>query len=581
MTALAAVLTLGLGWLVFGERSAPGAGPEVTSAGVALGTLVDERPSVAVLPLENLSGDPEDDVFTSGMHDEIQGRLSKIGGLRVIAREAVMRYAGPTPPLQEIAAELGVDNLITATVRRVADRVRILVRLIEPESGVTLWTADYDREFSLGQIFDIWTEVAEEIAQALSTELTADEQVRVAARPTDNQEAYDYFLLARSLYGRDRFRAAEVLQQAIEADPGFVDAWAWLAAAHVELWWRNDDHSDARLVLAREALDRAGELDANHVEYLTSLADYQYYALEQFQEAHDAYARAVGVDPNHSYAWAGMGFVRRRLGDFQGAVEAFISAESVSLRANNTREIATTYAQMRRWDDANAVEVRVRSLDAANLGNWTIFGTILYRQGSLTEAREDIHRAIAAGNTEPRTPRHLALIYIAERRYEEALSLIQAADYEAIRTAEFNEPRALLLARILDFAGRQEEARDLYEVAREYLEGELDRDPNNRWGLSALGLTLAGLGQAEAATESGRRAVALTPLDHYAYTGTIYLELLAAIYAKVGEVEAAMDLIEDLLARPSFLSVARLRMEPDWDPLREDARFRALLERKP
>jgi adenylate cyclase len=253
--------------------------------------------------------------------------------------------------------------------------------------------------------------------------------------------------------------------------------------------------------------------------------------------------------------------------------------QALELNPFITRQIATTFGVLRRWDEANAVEDRMRVLRPEDIGAWLALGTIPYRQGKTEEARAEIERAVEAGAGQSRVPRYLAMTYVAERRYDEALALLESDRHQDFMNDDFMEPRTLQLARVLDLVGRAEEAGEAYRAAQSWLEARLAEEPDHAYGHAALGLALAGLGERERAMEAGRRAMELQPLDHDAFAGTYVMDLVAGIYAEVGESHVAIDLIEQLLERPSFMTVPRLQMEPTWDSLRGDPRFQALLQR--
>ena len=542
---------------------------------------VEERPAIAVLPFENMSGEPEDEYFTDGMHDEILTRLSKIAGLRVISRTSVLGYENPTRNLREIARELGVAYIGEGAVRRAQNEVRITVQLIDAETDEHLWAETYDRELSPGAIFDIQSDVAQRIAEALRAELTPEERARVAVRPTDSQEAYDLYLLALSLVSAERsLDVIDALRDAVELDPQFTEAWALLASVHIFRWWRSAvfERTEERRAMAEAALEQAEELDSDNIEYLATLAAYNYYILEDYERAEELYEGVIEREPNHGFAWSQIGYARRRLGNFEGAVEAFAVGERLDPRFWQTRSNRSiTLSLLGRWDEANAVVDRMHLARPDVLDAWAMNGTIRYRQGDLEGAREDAMRALDTGHTGTRAEEELVRILVAERRFEEALSLLQTARLWTDRPSSF-EPKALWAARIQDFMGRSVEARESYQAAQVYLEERMaQEDPVLPRTWSALGLTLAGLGEGGSAIEAGRRAVQINPIAQDAIGGTLYLDRLARIYTTVGESEAALDLIEDLLDRPSFLTVERLQGEPDWDPLRDHPRFQALV----
>jgi TolB-like protein len=335
-------------------------GPEVVRSGA-----VGDRKSIAVLPFENLSPDPENAFFADGITEDILTQVAKIRELKVIARTSVMRYKGTQKPIREIASELGVTTVLEGSVRRAGNRVRIVSQLIDAATEEHLWAETYDRD--LQDVFAIQSEVAQRIAAALKTQLSAAEKERIGERPTRSLEAYDLYLKGRDLYYHfrkaDNEQAIELFQKALQLDPTFALAHAGLADAFAQrairfgfpLNWVDSSIEAARKAVSldprlaeghkalglayvvqgrlREAVDadrRAVELNANIAGAAGNLAT-ALFLLGRFDEALTGLRRAVEIDPSNPLIWAeSLGPVYDALGDERAAEAAFRRASEIS-----------------------------------------------------------------------------------------------------------------------------------------------------------------------------------------------------------------------------------------------------------
>ncbi|MGD8277935.1 MAG: adenylate/guanylate cyclase domain-containing protein, partial [Gemmatimonadota bacterium] len=258
--------------------------------------IEDNRPSVAVLPFENLSAEAENAYFASGLHDEVITQLLRVSGLRVISRTSVMEYATTRPNVRVIGQELGVSHVTEATVQRIGDRLRVNVQLIDANTDDHLWAMSWDRE--LNDAFAVQSEVARVIADSLTTTLTAEERGAISKPPTENPEAYRFYLQGRDYYLRPGYRqenylAAEGLfERAIELDPDFALAHAMLSRVHGHMYWESFDASAERLgkqqAEADEALRLQPELPQAHVS-----AGWLHYVRGEFGQALTEYETAL------------------------------------------------------------------------------------------------------------------------------------------------------------------------------------------------------------------------------------------------------------------------------------------------
>jgi TolB-like protein/Flp pilus assembly protein TadD len=282
-----------------------------------------DRKSIAVLPFQNLSPEPENAFFADGMTEDILTQLSKIQNLKVISRSSVMRYKGTQKPIQTIAAELGVGAVLEGSVRRAGDRVRIVGQLIDARTDEHLWAETYDRD--LKDVFAIQSEVAQQIASALRATLSPAEKKRIEHRPTGNLAAYDQYLQGRELYYRyrksDNESAIERFQKALELDPDFALAYAGLGDTYAQRVLRfgfPPSWLASSLEMSRKSLALDSDLAEGH-----KALGLAYLARARYRESLDANRRAIEINPSHAVAVYNYGAVLRFLGRFDEAVPRY------------------------------------------------------------------------------------------------------------------------------------------------------------------------------------------------------------------------------------------------------------------
>jgi len=326
-------------------------------AAIARPLALPAKPSVAVLPFDNLSGDPEQQYFSDGIAEDIITDLSKLSGLFVIARNSAFAYRGRAVNVQEVSRALGVRYVLEGSVRKAGNRVRIAAQLIDGATGGHLWAERYDRD--LTDIFAVQDEVTREIVSALALKLTKGERRRIERRGTDNLEAYDYFLRGRQLQWQRSKEANQearpLLERAIELDPHFTRAYAVLARLHAIDYanhWR--DPPEQSLRKAQELAQRAVELDDDEPEAHVALG------LIMMRQHHLAIAearRALALDPNHAWAHSLLGQALHYSGRSQDAVEPLQAAIRLDPHDQDPflHHLALAYFGVGRYEDAVAV----------------------------------------------------------------------------------------------------------------------------------------------------------------------------------------------------------------------------------
>jgi len=541
---------------------------------------------IVVLPLENL-GPPEQEYFAAGITEEITSRLSAVRALRVISRTTARNYDRAGKTLEEIGRELGVDYLIEGSVRWSTDpsgasRVRVTPQLIRVADDTHLWSESYDRV--IDDLFAVQSTIAEDVIRQLAVTLLEPEEEVLASRPTEDVEAYQFYLQAMDYGGRrdpteENLRAAErLLEQAVELDPEFAEAWAELSELHSQIYHLLVDRTDERLAMARDAVDRALELDSELPEAHRALGYYYYWGRSDYRMALQELDVAARRLPNDSQLIEGIAYIRRRQGRIEEAIAQFERALEldpqgawVAAELGRTHMAARRYREAERYFD-RAIHLAPNEpipyqLKAENTLLWT---------GDTATARA-ILEAMPGEREDYRAAMAWYRQHLLEGEYEEALEAIEATPMRIIADTAGSYPKTILRARVYDLLGRDDDARISYQAARLVLErlvaNHRPDDPRLR---TVLGLAYAGLGLDEQAVREGRLAVELAPISEDALRGPAFLEQLAAIYARVGEAGEALDLLEQLLAMPAEISAPLLRIDPRWRTLRDHPRFREL-----
>jgi serine/threonine-protein kinase len=550
----------------------------------ATGRNIDK--SIAVLPFENLSGDPDNAYFADGMQDDILTNLSKIGDLKVISRTSVMSYRGSgTRNARDIGKALGVATLLEGSVRRIGNRVRVNVQLINASNDEHIWAEDYDRE--LTDVFAIQTDLAQKIVYTLQAKLSPNEKAQLDRQPTQDPNAYLLFVQAHDYANRtDMFRdtslkAEPLFEKAIKLDPNFSLAFAGLSM--VESWvYHSFDPVPARREKARLNADEALRLQPDLPEGHLALGFSYYYGDRDYQRALAEFEIAKRGLPNEAQAHMAIGAIQRRQGKWTESTEnlekaAALDPKNVGILCN----LGYSYMAQRNFEAADkifdrAIVAEPQSLQAAGMKaavaiQWTGDLSVVEKQFSSVPPEADSEGLITLIRVG---------ILTLERKFPEALQVAQQFRGETLATPTTAPcPKALLEGTLYRYQGDKEKARIAFEHARsvaEKLVREAPQDPNRH---GQLGLLLAALGQKEEAINEGRRAVELLPESQDAFDGPQATASLAQIYVWTGEFNEAFRLLDHLLDVPNGLTVSMLKLDPIWDPLRKDPRFQALIDK--
>ena len=542
--------------------------------------------SIAVLPFQSLSDEKENAYFADGMQDDILTNLSKISDLKVISRSSVMPYRGDAVRnAREIGKALGVATLLEGSVRRVGNRVRVNVQLINANNDEHIWAEDYDRD--LTDVFAIQTDLAQKIASALQAKLSPTEKARLDNRPTQNPDAYLLFVQAHDYATRmDIFRdttlkAEPLFEQAIKLDPNFALAFAGLSM--VESWlYHSSDPVPARREKARLNADEAPRLQPDLPEGHLALGFSYYYGDRDYERALAEFEIAKRGLPNDAQAYLAIGSIQRRQGKWTESTANLERAAALDPKnADILRNLAFSYMAERKFETADKILDRVivaapQSLEAPLVKG----GVAILWKGDLSVA-EKVFSSVPPG-ADPQGLMTWAHVWVLTlgRKFPEALQVLQKFRGETLITySTASSPKAFLEGTIHLLQGDKTKAKAELEHARVVSEKLLREAPEDPARHAQHGLILAALGQKQEAIAEGKRAVELLPESQDAFDGPQETAALAQIFAWTGESDEAFRLLDHLLTIRSGLTVPIFKLDPAWDPLRKDPRFQTLINK--
>jgi eukaryotic-like serine/threonine-protein kinase len=541
---------------------------------------------VAVLPFENV-GSPEDDYFADGIADEVRGKLTGLRGVEVIARGSSTPYKKTTKTQTQIARELDVRYLLTATVRwqkgAGASRVQVTPELVEVrESGApaSKWQQPFDA--ALTDVFQVQSDIASRVAQALGVVLGAGEEKRLSEKPTQNLAAYDAFLkgeeASNSLGTADPAalrRALAFYEQAVALDALFAQSWARVSRANSLLYFHTTPTPELA-ERARQAAEKALALAPDLPEGYLALGAYQRAVVRDSNRALEEFAKGRRVAPANADLLRGTANAEQALGHWEAAVEHFRQAEHLDPRSvSNPWGLGGALLFLRRYPEAREAIDRGLALAPAHLSLIENKAMTFLAEGDLAGARA-VLKAAPKGVEPTALVAYVAklwdLVWVLDEEQRELLLRLTPSAFDDDKGAW-----GLCLAQAYALKGDAANVRSHAEEARKAFEEQLRAAPENAWRHTNLGLALAYLGRREEAIHEGERAVALLPVAKDAFIGPYHPHQLVRIYILVGEPEKALDRLEPLLKIPYFLSPGWLRIDPNFDPLRGNPRFQKLV----
>lgn len=534
--------------------------------------------SIAVLPFENLSRDPDNAYFANGIQDEILTRLAKIEDLKVISRTSTARYKASPGNLPAIAKELGVAHILEGSVQKTADQVRVTVQLILAATDAHLWAETYDRK--LTDIFAVESDIAENIARSLRARLTPQEQHAVTARPTENPAAYEEYLRGLALWNKltsapqDLDGGRAHLLRAVELDPKFVVAWALLSVAHT-FAYAEFERTPQRAAQAKEALEKAQRLEPDNGDVHFAEGMYRYRVLRTFDDALVSFQKSRAQSANRSRASEFSAYVKRRQGKWEEALR--LHEEAIELDPRNPillSETAITYRALRRFAETDALLDRARQVEPENPSLLVQKVEAATAQGNLEVAGTFLER-LPLDSGQPLLINARFNHYLFTRKPMEAVRMMRELLGAEMPPRLASHYRGQLgIAETLAGNGTVAQA-ELSRARDELLSLRAKGDSSERIGNSLLPV-FALLGDKEGVEREA--ALMQDEISSDVLIGPILETTIAAARVQVGQTDTALASIKQLLLKPGedSLTPALLRLDPRWDPLRNDPRFQEL-----
>jgi non-specific serine/threonine protein kinase len=550
------------------------------------GDTTSDRKMIVVLPFENL-GSSEDDYFAEGITGEITSKLSGLSGLGVIARSSAVQYKNTQKSLEQIGNELGVQYVLEGTVQweqlpNGKKRIRVNPELIDINNSTQIWSKPYEADFS--SAFTLQADIASTVADALNIKLVKSEQKSLESSVTKNSDAYDIYLKAlyfsQDITNEQNLRIAEkMFEQAISLDTNFAEAYAQLSSVQSDMHWMFYEHSEENLNKSKTNAQKSLNINQASPEAYVALGDYYYHGILDYDSALKEYNEALRLSPNYVEAYNGIAFVLRRQGKMQETIRYLKKSFELDPRNFETLfSIGETYCLLREYEQG------IPFLDQASLISPEFIHPYVYKSlsyllayGDTKKARKVILNAIdrKIGLNSHLVIHTIFLCDILDGDFTRALKQIKG-----IKEADdqfYYKPEDLYLAEIYSFMKNKTLAEKHFQEAIKILKEKIKQNPKDSRLYSSLGICYAGINQKEDAIREGKNGFELMPVSKEAWRGTWRMMDLAQIYTMVNEQDLALDAVEDLLNRPTnAISPWLLKLDPRWEPLRENLRFQKL-----
>ena len=572
-------------------------------AAVALGAWLYQRTrpftpmerSIAVLPFENLSSDKENAYFSDGIQDEILTRLSKIGDLKVISRTSTQHYKSAPENLPEIAKQLGVAHILEGSVQKTADTVRVNVQLIKAANDSHLWSDTFDRK--LTDIFSVESEVAKAIADQLRAKLRGQEAEVIAAKPTDNPQAYDAYLRGLAYTLKTGFTPANslggqrYLKDAVRLDPKFALGWALLAYIDASGYLTQSLQPTVALrEEAREATETALTLQPALGEAVFAKGFYYYACLKDYDTAVNYLEQAYQLLPNNSRIPQSLAYVERRRGNWDKSEAYFNEAEKLDPRnVNLLSQHARSYVCLRRFPKALVKLEQILNITPDDIDTLVLKARIAQAEGDLPRASLLLAPLRLGADYANALETQVYQAILESRPASVIVQLKEILAKPDQSLGYYNGELRFWLGWAQEVAGDHAGARESWSQARSELEPLLKEQPENFVLMGDLALTNMWLGDNVAALTLAERAIAMFPVGKDALTGPRPLDILARVTSRIGDSDRSISTLEKLLSIPYEaplaanppLTPALLQLDPMFDPLRKDPRFQKLAKAHP
>ena len=541
--------------------------------------------SIAVLPFDNMSNDPDQEYFSDGMTEALITNIAKIRALKVISRTSIMRYKGTDKSLPEIARELNVDAILEGSVMHAEGEVRITAQLIRASTDEHLWANSYTDK--LENIMILQSKIARAVADEIKLALSPEEEINIGGERKVNPEAYKLYLQALKIdpwvmVSENETIAIGLLQEAVAIDENFIEAWLLLSDRISILQFGKIDSDRERISKARQALDKAKEIDPTMIEVQLSEGHYHYYGNKDYINGLESYYGVLRNDPNNSIALEHVGYVLRRMGKWETALDKFLEVyKRDPYNADLVRSIGDSYFNLRNFSQSEIYFKKALDIAPKFAHPYVTLGVIAFQKSG------DPKEGLAAMESETKVnyPRWLGVAGV--RPYLLALSgNLDAAveEINTIPTADFQwgpivNVRNFFLGEMHWLVGEKTKADDYFDSILPDLEIAYRLEPKTDQWLRLLSFSYAYLGRKEEAISVARRRVENVSISDDAYWGSGNEFDLAHVYMIVGEYDMALDKVDLLLSIPSPMSIATFKAYPIWKPLHDLPRYKEIIKK--
>ena len=539
--------------------------------------------SIAVLPFESLSEDKANAYFADGIQDEIITRLAKIADLKVISRNSTQRYKSAPNNLREISKQLGVTSVLEGSVQKTADQVRISVQLVNAINDSHIWAETYDRK--LIDVFQVESDVAQKIATSLEAKLTGREKRDIAVVGTKNPEAYDAFLHALAISNKRGIDNLEKVigfeRRAVELDPNYAEAWAALGIAEAEKYFF-PDHSDAQLRRVRTAAETALRLAPDMADAHAAMGIFYYHCLQDFDRALAELEIARERTPNNAWVWNFIGTVQRRQGKLNDSITSHLAASKFDpLNVYIWLNLGRSYRGARRFDEARSMFDHVLTIAPQDVDTLSQKAETYLAQGdletawSLLSSLKSLFTNFYGFNVQ-------IDVLTYRRQFDEAIAQVSSA----LASSSDSPPLFVaigyaMLGNLYVAKGDHVKAQPLFVQAEQELKAIRAGGDNSFLLADTLVQVEARLGRRNDVETDADSILQRIKKDAWGFAREE--EAVARAYTSLGNFDRAVPLLQHALTTPNNESLTPpfLRLDPFWDPVRNDPHFQKLCEEKP
>ena len=540
--------------------------------------------SIAILPLDNLSNDPDQEYFSDGMTEALIANIAKIRSLKVISRTSVMRYKGTDKSLPEIERELKVDAILEGSVMHAEGEVRVTVQLIRAATDEHLWANSYTDK--LENILSLQSKIARAVAEEIKLTLSPEEEMNIGGDRKVNPEAYKLYLRAQKTNPwvqsfKEEEVAIKLLREAVAIDANFTDAWLLLSyrlsILHSELY---DPDETEHVANAEEALNKAKALEPTKVEVELTEGHYHYYGNRDYVNALESYYRVLQKDPNNSVAKEHIGYVQRRMGKWESSLDKLLEAYKTDpYNLDLVRSVGVNYQNLRKFAESEVFFKKALDISPLLTHAYVGLAAIAFQKSGNPE---DALEAMQTDLLVDRLDR-----YVNEKSYYFALSGNLDAVYELVNSYPSSEFRlgSLINTRNYIFGsahyviGDHAKAEEYFNLFLPELEIAHRLEPKKDKWMLYLSFSYAFLGRKEDAISVALNRAENIKISEDAFWGGNIEYDMAEIFMIVGELDKALNKVEMLLSIPSLLNINALEVHPIWKPLHDLPRYQEIIKK--